>query len=247
MNKSPYDILGVSKDASSDEVKKAYRKKARENHPDLNPDDEHAAERMNEINEAYDRIMNPEKYRAADARKRAQQSPFTTTGYGNPHTGTSGGSGPYVWTTIDFDDFFNGGWNVHDAIHPEASVSDSQEVLRAISCINARAYQQAINVLTSIPENRHNARWHYLFAIANNGVGNTVAAHDNIRRARQMDPNNQDYLRAQTQFNRRAEVYQEQTKQHGFSSGVLDPNWLCCCICLGPSCCSYFSQMFLFC
>ena len=64
MPENPYDILGVSPDASPDEVKKAYRKKARENHPDLNPDDPGAAERMNKINEAYDRIMNPEKYEA---------------------------------------------------------------------------------------------------------------------------------------------------------------------------------------
>ncbi|MEE0706511.1 MAG: DnaJ domain-containing protein, partial [Adlercreutzia sp.] len=56
----PYKVLGVSRDASPDEVKKAYRKKARENHPDLNPDDPGAEERLKEINEAYERITNPE-------------------------------------------------------------------------------------------------------------------------------------------------------------------------------------------
>ena len=71
MAMDPYSVLGVSKDASQDEVKKAYRRKARENHPDLNPNDPNAAERMNEINEAYDRIMNPEKYAAADRRASA--------------------------------------------------------------------------------------------------------------------------------------------------------------------------------
>ena len=71
MVENPYDVLGVSRDASLDEVKKAYRKKARENHPDLNPNDAAAAERMNKINEAYDRIVNPEKYAARDRRAAA--------------------------------------------------------------------------------------------------------------------------------------------------------------------------------
>ena len=61
MTESPYDILGVPEGAPLDEVKRAYRKKARENHPDLNPDDPAAEERMNKINEAYDRITNPDK------------------------------------------------------------------------------------------------------------------------------------------------------------------------------------------
>ena len=60
MPMNPYEVLGVSENASLDEVKKAYRKKARENHPDLNPDDPNASEKIKQINEAYDRITNPE-------------------------------------------------------------------------------------------------------------------------------------------------------------------------------------------
>ena len=52
MAENPYDVLGVSRDASLDEVKKAYRKKARENHPDLNPNDPAAAERLTKLTEA---------------------------------------------------------------------------------------------------------------------------------------------------------------------------------------------------
>ena len=60
--KDPYTVLGVSKDASEDEIKEAYRKLAKKYHPDLNPGDEVAAARMQEINAAYDQIKNPSAY-----------------------------------------------------------------------------------------------------------------------------------------------------------------------------------------
>ena len=51
-NKNYYDILGVSKKASSDEIKSAYRKLAKQYHPDFHPGDKVAAEKFKEINEA---------------------------------------------------------------------------------------------------------------------------------------------------------------------------------------------------
>lgn len=259
MTENPYDILGVPQDAPLDEVKRAYRKKARENHPDLNPDDPKAEERMNRINEAYDRITNPDKYKASDARKRGYGTPYTPgyTGYGTPgnsgtgtypgggsYTSSQGGTDQYTWTTINFDDLFGGGWNSPGAtIHPEASATDSPEVRQAIQWINAGSYANAIRTLQTIPSTGRDARWNYLFALANNGAGKTVAAHDHIRRARQMDPSNPDYARAEASFARRAQTYTQQGTQRGFTSFGIDPNWLCCCICLGPSCCSYLSRM----
>ena len=65
-----YEVLGVSRSASQDEVKKAYRELARKWHPDRNPDDERAEERFKEIQQAYDVLSDPEKRKEYDARGR---------------------------------------------------------------------------------------------------------------------------------------------------------------------------------
>ena len=57
----PYQVLGVSRDASDEEIKQAYRHLAKKYHPDLNPGDQEAARRMQEVNAAYEQIKNPEK------------------------------------------------------------------------------------------------------------------------------------------------------------------------------------------
>ena len=60
--RDPYEVLGVSRDASPDEIKSAYRKLAKKYHPDLHPGDEECAKKMQEVNAAYDQITDPEKY-----------------------------------------------------------------------------------------------------------------------------------------------------------------------------------------
>ena len=56
--RDPYEVLGVDRNASDDEIKNAYRKLAKKYHPDLNPGDAAAAEKMNEVNAAYDAIRD---------------------------------------------------------------------------------------------------------------------------------------------------------------------------------------------
>lgn len=91
-----YDVLGVSKTASADEIKKAYRKLARKYHPDRNPDDSAAEDRFKEIQGAYDVLGEPEKRKEYDQRG---QRIFT---------GDGGFDGSFTTGDFDLGDLFGG-------------------------------------------------------------------------------------------------------------------------------------------
>ena len=83
-----YDVLGVEKKAPADEIKKAYRKLARENHPDANPDDPKAEERFKEIQEAYSTLSDAEKRKQYDAG--GMFGGFDPRGFGGAGAGPGG-------------------------------------------------------------------------------------------------------------------------------------------------------------
>ena len=83
--KDYYDVLGVSKTATADEIKKAYRKLARQYHPDVNKDNPEAAEKFKEASEAYSVL--------SDEQKRAQYDQFGHAAF-DGSAGAGGGYGP---------------------------------------------------------------------------------------------------------------------------------------------------------
>ena len=156
----PYKVLGVSPDATDDEIKQAYRRLAKKYHPDRNPGDQEAAKKMQQVNAAYEKIKNPDAYK--------QQS---------------GGYGYQNYQSYGYDPFGGYGYQQQTADQYQQS---------AYRYIQYGRFREALNVLQNAPEK--NARWYYLSALANNGLGNQVTALEHIRRAVSMEPNNPTYL-----------------------------------------------------
>jgi molecular chaperone DnaJ len=192
-----YEVLGISKGASDEEIKKAYRKLAMKYHPDRNPGDQEAAKKMQQVNAAYDQIKNPENY------QRSNQS----GGYGY--------------------DPFGGAWQ-----HQQQAQGDQYQQAAA-QYIRFGRFQEALHALNNARE--RNARWYYLSALANNGLGNQITALEHIRRAVSMEPDNAQYLQALEEIQNGGAAYRRQAQS--FGGYPLQGNLWSWCLCL-------FAQLF---
>jgi len=234
-----YEVLGVEKNASADEIKKAYRKKAIQFHPDKNPGDKQAEENFKEAAEAYDVLSDPQK------RQRYDQ--FGHAGVGGASQGGGFGGGMSMEDIFSqFGDIFGGHFGGFGGFGGFGA-SDREEEPRmqaARNFINSGHYQEACNVLNSIQE--RNARWYYYSAIANSGIGNQINALEYARKAVQMEPGNAEYRQLVSRLENNGRWYADRGTQYGFGtdgrSNCLSD--LCCCMCASSMCGGGFMPCF---
>lgn len=212
MPNDPFAVLGLSSSATEDEIKSAYRKLAKKYHPDLNPGDKAAEEKMREVNEAYTRALQIKK-----TGRDPYQNPYGSagsssgaSGYYNPFGGAWGGSqggysqnsyrdggqqqdpfGDFGFGFDPFSAFFGGQQGYQQQTRYRTRNYANPELKTAENHVLANRYHDAISLLNRVPN--HDADWHALYARADMGLGNRISALDHARTAVRMSPNDPDF------------------------------------------------------
>ena len=224
--RDPYEVLGVSRDASEEEITRAYRKLAKQYHPDLNPGNQEAADRMSEINAAYDAIKSGEA-------NRYYQQQQSSSAYGNPYNQTGYSYGPFRF--YDFTGFTQRQQNY--------SALDNIRMMLSMG-----QYQQAMAALQNVEV--RNAEWYFLSAYANYYMGNRVTALEHAEKACMYDPENSEYQSLLNTIRSGRRAYRQRSYQYSpnrasFLFPYLILQLLCCVFGGGNSfcywpCCFYF-------
>jgi len=208
----PYSVLGVDRNASDDDIKKAYRKLSRKYHPDANvnnPNRDQAEEKFKQIQQAYQQIQDEREGRGS------------YSSYG------SSSSGSYSY----------GGWDPFGGFYrQERTYSQSESDVRmqaAANYINSRHFAEALNVLSGIAE--RTAQWYYYSALANSGAGNNALAKQHAQTACQMEPGNAQYRSLEQQLSSGAGWYRGMGDMYG---SPMDSGDMCTKLCLANLMCS---------
>lgn len=260
MNRDPFSVLGVSSSATEDEIKTAYRKLAKKYHPDLNPGDKSAEEKMKEVNEAYAQALQIRRNGGTWNGGSGYGSSYGTgygaggsQGYGGSYYngngyGFSGYDDPRQQWQQQGDPFAGFGFNPFADIFgfrggPQQSAGFRTRMyanpeLKAVeNHVLARNFHDALDLLNRISE--HNADWHALYARADLGLGNRISALEHARKASQMAPGDQDYQMLEREIEAGGQRYQ-QARQNGYnirSTFCSNPFLSCCALNLVCNCC----------
>lgn len=221
MTSDPYKVLGVSPNASDDEIQKAYRRLVKKYHPDVNPGDENAEKKMREINAAYDQIRNIREGKAS-------YSGQNSNPYGNPYGNAGNGGGGY-YGGFSWEDIFGSGFGGFSQ-QQEATT----ELTAARNYINAGHYREALNVLNSVDSSQRNARWYYFHALANYGIGNRIEAMSDAEQAVRMEPDNFEYKQLLSRMKNGGATYQQ---YGGGSPIVCGTSNICLDLCIANMLC----------
>ena len=243
--KDPYEVLGIQRGASDDEIKKAYRAQCKRWHPDLNPNDPTAEEHFKEVQAAYDAITKGETgpqgaaggygYGAQGGTPYYGGYGYSRQGYQQQNYGQQGGFD-------GFDPFgFGFGFGFGDGYQQQSGASysgaDSPEMQAARNFVSSGRYAEARRVLDGISS--RNARWYYLSSLANQGLSRSIDALQDARRAVQMDPNNTEYRMHLNRMQNPGQTYRTQTT-YAQPGGLMRWCWsmillnlLCNCCCGG--------------
>ena len=233
--KDPYEVLGVSRGASDDEIKKAYRAKCKRWHPDLNPNDPTAEEHFKEVQAAYDAITKGETGpQMGGAYGQQSYGSYQQQSYGQQ--GQNYGFGGFE----GFDPFgFGFGFDGYGQQQGGASYNgaDTPEMQAARNFVVNGRYAEARRVLDGMTV--RSARWYYLSSLANQGLGNRIDALQDARRAVQLDPNNMEYRMHLQRLQNPGQTYRTQTT-YAQPGGLMRWCWsmillnlLCNCCCGG--------------
>jgi molecular chaperone DnaJ len=201
---NPYEVLGISPSATDDEITQAYRKLAKKYHPDINPGDKNAEQKMRTVNAAYEEIHRGKtggtNYEQTDGSYGPQRQEEQYRG-NDPFGGFDFGFG-------GFEDFFGGSWK---------SEREREDPLLARTrlFIQNGQYTDALRQLEEI--NERGASWYYYSALANAGAGNRVLALNHSGVAAKMEPDNMQYRQLYAQFQRGSFAYREAGENRGFS------------------------------
>lgn len=227
--RDPYEVLGITRSASEEEIKKAYKALSRKYHPDANinnPRKEEAEEKFKEIQQAYQQIM---KERTEGYGYHSQ------SGYGQ-NSQSSGGYGGFG----GFGDFgsFGGFGGFGDAWGSSQGTGyEEDHYLRAAgNYVRNGYYKEARTVLDGMEEGTRGARWYYYSALTHAGLGNQVAALEHARRAEAMEPGNRDYRNLVYQFENGGSWYRQ--RQYSYGSPYASGNGLCLKLCIANMLCN---------